>query len=170
MEKIQLRRLQATDGENVYRMLQQIGANENDFTNSMYGKPKEEFAAWLQRGDGFYYGRGLLPGMVRNGTYWLFADETPVGYGKLRFAGLEAPAVAQYGHIGYAVAKPYRGKGYGVKLLAGLLAEAEKEGLKEVMLHVNRANNASYKTAARCGGVIREDKYPGMWEFWFSLV
>ena len=37
-----------TDGEAVYRMLQEMPAQENGFINPMHGKSYGEFRAWLQ--------------------------------------------------------------------------------------------------------------------------
>ena len=46
--ELKLIALSETDGEAVYRMLQEMPAQENGFINPMHGKSYGEFRAWLQ--------------------------------------------------------------------------------------------------------------------------
>ncbi|MCL2884036.1 MAG: GNAT family N-acetyltransferase, partial [Oscillospiraceae bacterium] len=61
------------------------------------------------------------------------------------------------GHIGYAIASPYRGKGYGNELLRLLLVEAGKMCIHEVHVNANKDNEPSNKVIIAHGGrLLRE--------------
>lgn len=83
--ELKLIALSETDGEAVYRMLQEMPAQENGFINPMHGKSYGEFRAWLQSCIADAAQEGLADGWkVPESTYWLFDGDRPVGYGKNR--------------------------------------------------------------------------------------
>lgn len=79
--KLYLRALSKNEGKQIFDMLQEIAPNDNGFRNEMHGVSYQEFTVWLERNEGFSKGIGLEDWMVPQTTYWLFHNQTPVGYG-----------------------------------------------------------------------------------------
>ena len=67
------------------------------------------------------------------------------------------------GHIGYGVAPPYRGKGYGKALLGLLLEKAREMGIGETLVTVRADNAASRAVALANGGRITEETDERVW-------
>ena len=63
------------------------------------------------------------------------------------------------GHIGYGIAREYRGHGYATAGLKLTLAKARELGIKEAYLSVHKTNPASLAVQQHCGARIdHEDK------------
>ena len=60
------------------------------------------------------------------------------------------------GHIGYAIAPQYRGKGYGKELLRLLLREARDMGIGRALVTIRLDNLPSRAVALANGGVITD--------------
>lgn len=148
-----LKPLSLADGKAVYEMLQGIGENENGFHNKVKGMPYEGFRAWLEQEYAYDHGVGMPDWMVPQTTYWLMDGDTPVGCGRLRHTLNDALREGS-GHIGYAIAEPYRGKGYGNRILALLMGEARKLGLRELQVGANMDNERSNRVIRANGGVL----------------
>lgn len=154
--RLHLRPLSLDDGREIYDMLQQIASNDNGFHNPVCGMSVGEYGEWLRREYGYDTG-DLEDWMVPQSSYWLYDGDQPVGYGRLRHR-LNAALEAHSGHIGYAIAQPYRGRGYGNAILALLLNEAARLGLKWVQIGANADNARSNRVIRHCGGeLIRTD-------------
>ena len=152
----ELRRLSVDDGQDVYDMLQAIPMEENGFGNNAHGKTYEEYKAWLDSKHRESIMEGITDGWkVPSTTYWLYADGIPVGFGKLRHCLSDALRTAG-GHIGYAIAPQYRGKGYGKELLRLLVREAYEMGIDKVLVTVRLDNLVSQAVALANGGVITD--------------
>ena len=145
--------LSASDGRDVYDMLQELSRDENGFVNNIWGRTYEEFEQWLVRSEKKAKGTELAAGHVPQNIYWLYADGRPVGMGKLRHFLTDALR-EEGGHGGYAVRPSERGKGYGKLVLECLLDEARKIGIERFMVTVRNSNTASIKVALANGGVI----------------
>ncbi len=114
---IELRRLSVDDGMDVYIMLQEIPKEENGLMNNANGLSFEEYKEWLKRKYAESEQIGIIDGWkVPSTTYWLYADEKPVGFGSIRHFLTDALRKAG-GNIGYGIAPKYREKGYGKKIL-----------------------------------------------------
>ena len=156
-----------TDGREFYDMLQHIGAKENGFLNSAYGIPYADFPAYLKRKVDMAQGVGLEDWMVPASTFWLMADGVPVGQGNLRHRLTDALREAG-GHIGYAVASNYRGKGYGKELLRLMLEEARRIGITEdILVTAYPGNVPSRRVAEANGGQLRRETEERAY-YWFS--
>ncbi|MBQ4575438.1 MAG: GNAT family N-acetyltransferase [Clostridia bacterium] len=136
----------------VYDMLQEIGQNENGFHNKACGMSYEEYELWLKHEYAFDCGM-LEDWMVPQTSYWLYDDNLPVGYGRLRHT-LNDALRQHSGHIGYAIASSHRGKGYGNAILSLLLEEAQKLGLSEVQVGANCDNLPSNRIILHNGGIL----------------
>ena len=153
----ELKKLTLDDGEDVFGMLQEIPKEENGLMNGANSLSFDEFRGWLAKQYRLSLQEGVLDGWkVPSTTYWLYADGVPVGFGKLRHCLTDALRAAG-GHIGYAVAPRYRGKGYGRALLRLLLEEAKELGIEKALLTIRRDNEASLAVALANGGVITDE-------------
>ncbi|MGP9039401.1 GNAT family N-acetyltransferase [Cytobacillus kochii] len=148
-----LKKLTIDDNREIYEMLQDISQSDNGFHNEVNGLSYDEYTTWLEKNDQFSEGIGLEEWMVPQTTYWLFYNSIPVGYGRIRHY-LNENLKSNSGHIGYAIAQSYRGKGYGHRLLKLLLQECTELGIKTVQVGVNKSNVASNKVVQNNGGVL----------------
>ena len=150
----ELRKLSVGDGMEIYEMLQEILAEENNMHNSVYGISYEAYQEFLAEREKESVAEGLIDGWkVPSTRYWLYVEGKPVGFADLRH--FLTPALRQRGgNIGYAIRPTERGKGYGRKLLELLLEEARKMGLEKVLITANPTNAASIGVAKANGGQI----------------
>ena len=152
----QLKKLSSQDGRDIYELLQTMPKDENGLLNKANGLSYEEFKTWLTSKEKESEQIGLVDGWkVPSTTFWLYADDVPVGFGNLRHFLTDGLRKAG-GNIGYGIAPQYRGKGYGKELLRLLLIEAAKIGLEKVLITIHLDNIASQKVALANGGVITE--------------
>ena len=160
---LELKKLSPEDGADVYELLQQIPGEENGLHNSVSGMSFDEYKAWLKKQYALSRQEGLIDGWkVPTTTFWLYADGVPVGFGKLRHTLTEALR-REGGHIGYGIAAPYRGKGYGKALLGLLLEKAREMGIGEALVTVRADNAASRAVALANGGRITEKTDERVW-------
>ncbi len=153
---LELRRLSVDDGPEIYHMLQDIPKEENGFVNNANGMSYEAYKEWLAAKHQESLREGIQDSWkVPSTTYWLYADDIPVGFGKLRHCLTDALRKAG-GHIGYAVAPAYRGKGYGKELLRLLVQNANEMGIEKVLLTIRLNNMASQAVAFANGGVVTD--------------
>lgn len=165
---IELKKLSAKDGQDVYNLLQEMPKEENGLINKANGLSFEEFKEWLKAKQIESEQEGLVDGWkVPSTTFWLYVDGVPVGFGNLRHFLTEALSKAG-GNIGYGIAPQFRGKGYGKILLKLLLQEARKIGLEKVLVTVHFDNLPSQKVALANGGVISE-KTEERYLIWIDL-
>ena len=153
---VELRKLSPDDGNDIYELLQLIPKDENGLINKANGLSFEEYKQWLINKQIESEQKGLVDGWkVPSTTYWLYVDNVPVGFGSIREFLTDALRVAG-GNIGYGIAKPYRGKGYGKELLRLLLNEAKEMGIDKVLVTILLDNIASQAVAIANGGVVTE--------------
>jgi len=154
--KLNLKKLSIDDGRIIYDMLQEIESSDNGFHNDVKGMSYEEYTIWLRKNADMSEGIKLEEWMVPQTSYWLFFDETPVGYGRIRHF-LNDNLEANSGHIGYAIPSSHRGKGYGNELLALLLKECDKLKISTVQIGANKNNERSNKVIVNNGGILAKE-------------
>ena len=153
----ELRRLTASDGTDIYEMLQAMPYEENGLLNKAHGLSFEEFRVWLAAKQRESEATELMDGWkVPSTTFWLYDDGMPVGFGSVRHFLTDALRKAG-GHIGYGIAPAYRGKGYGNEILRLLLIEAKMRGIDRALVTIHKDNAASQAVALKNGGVIEEE-------------
>lgn len=153
---LELRKLCADDGTDIYEMLQRIPGEENGLMNKANGLTYDEYKKWLAAKQKASEQEGVVDGWkVPSTTFWLYSDGVPVGFGSIRHFLTEALRKAG-GHIGYGIAPGFRNKGYGKELLRLLLHEANKIGIEKALVTVHSDNPASQAVALANGGVISE--------------
>ncbi len=166
--KIEIKKLSLEDGEDVYQMLQSIPANENGFINNINGKNYDEFKEWLARAMGNSLQEGVIDGWkVPETTYWLYADEKPVGYGKIRHF-LTDRLLADGGNVGYAIIPSERNKGLGKNFLKLLLQESITLNVDKVLLTIREENKASLAIAVANGGIVGKHE-EGKYYIWINM-
>ena len=153
---IELKRLSPSDGIEIYDLLQSIPREENGLQNKVNGMTYEEYKQWLIGKQVESEQEGIVDGWkVPSTTYWLYVDGVPVGFGNVRIYLTEALKKVG-GNIGYVIASPFRGKGYGKELLKLLLTKAKEAGIERALLTIRKDNIASQAVAYSNGGVLTE--------------
>lgn len=152
---VELKKLSLDDGMDIYDMLQEIPKEENGFQNSYHGVSFTEYRSKLKIGADMSKGIGLADWMVPQTTYWLYINNKPVGYGKIRHR-LTDKLLAEGGSIGYGIRPSERGKGYGTLILKLLADEADKLQIHRILLTIHNDNIASIKVALANGGVTKK--------------
>lgn len=154
---VTLKKLSENDGRDIYDMLQGIDSVDNGFHNTVKDMPYEDFPRWLKTNVDAANGVGLEDWMVPQTTYWLYDGDIPVGCGRIRHYINDSLKENGGGHIGYAIAQPNRGKGYGNEILRLLLLECGIMGMKEAHVGANKDNVRSNKVICRNGGIRQEE-------------
>lgn len=149
---VYLTKITVADDTEIYNMLQEIGSNDNGFHNKVYGMSYHQFREWLENECSVDAGN-LEEWMVPQTSYWLFDDEKPIGYGRLRHY-LNEQLTETSGHIGYAIRSTERGKGYGNQILSLLLEECKKLNIRKVQIGANSNNVLSNKVIKKNGGIL----------------
>lgn len=165
----ELRRLSVKDGMDIYEMLQEIPAEENNMHNSVNGISFEAYKDFLAESEEESKRDGIIDGWrVPSTRYWLYVDKKPVGFADIRH--FLTPALKQAGgNIGYAIRPTERGKGYGKKLLELLLMEAREKGLEKVLITALPTNAASIGVAKANGGQLIKQTEERVY-IWIPLV
>lgn len=143
-----------------WRFVRDMPEDENGLTNAWHGVSREEFASVaLPRALAWAKGEELPEGIVPETQFYLWADGEIVGQFRLRHRLNEALRRGA-GHVGYYVAPPFRGRGYGTE---GLRLTLEKAFAvvpeEEIFLRLLRSNRASLRVMEKNGGrVVGEDE------------
>lgn len=149
-----VRKAAANDGLDVYQFLRELPANENGFINSAAGKTYAEYQIWLKGIVANAEQQGIVDGWkVPQSTYWLYLEDQPIGYGKIRHFLTESLKESG-GHIGISIHPDYRGKGYGKAFLTLLIEECRTLGIEELLCTIRNENRASIQMALACGGIL----------------
>lgn len=160
-----LKEISCVDGREIYDMLQTIGADENGFINKVKDMPYEQFSGWLKEQVDMGMGLGLEDWMVPARIYWLYDGDTPVGQLNLRVRLTDALREGG-GTIGYAIARPHRGKGYGNAILRLALDKCKELGVEEILVTVHPDNLPSRRVAEHNGGVLKRENEKHVF-YWF---
>ena len=150
-----LKKLNAEDMEKEWQFVRDMPEDENGLTNSFHGISREDFEhrafpAMMN----FMEGKNLPEGYVPETFLFLWKDDEIIGQFRIRHYLCESLRTGA-GHIGYFIAKPFRGKGYGTEGLRLTLEEAYRiVPEKEIYLRVNLDNPASLHVMLNNGGRI----------------
>lgn len=165
--KAELKELSETDGQDIFEMIREIGLGENGFTAHFPDQDYEEFKRSLPRFVQISRGEELPDGYVPQTIYWLYVDDRPVAYGKLRHQ-LNESLLMYGGHVGYIVRPTGRGKGYGKLFLSKMIEEATKRGIYELLITCDEINERSRKVIERNGGKL-DSITNGICRYWIKL-
>jgi predicted acetyltransferase len=137
--KVILQELKPQVTQVLFDMILEIDAGENGFVNSLKANDHDEFMKLLIKNYEYSKGINLPNNIVPQTIYWLYIDNKPVGYGKLRDY-LNDQLKDHGGHIGYTIRPSERAKGYGKFILRELIKEAKLKNIEEVLLTCNESN------------------------------
>lgn len=154
---LELKELQPEDAKACYDCLQDIPP-ENGLQNNAYGMDYETYVSKeLPRCMRYAKGEVSSPEHVPDTYYFLWDDGRPVAWFKLRHC-LNDALKNGGGHIGYAVRRSERGKGYAAKGLAMLLDIARSIVPEdEFYLACKKSNTASLKVMLKNGAYIHHE-------------
>lgn len=158
-----LKKANSCDLEKEWQFVRAMPEDENGFTNSWHGISREDFTACaLPEMLRFEKGLRLPEGFVPETFLFLWNDEQIVGQFRIRHF-LNDALRSGAGHIGYFIARPFRGQGFASKGLRLALAYAgDLVPEEEFYLRVNKNNPASLHVMLKNGGRIvaeNEEKY-----------
>ncbi len=153
---LEIRKLSIDDGCDIYEMLQELPAEENGFINSVNGKTFDEYKEWLKRSAKNSEQVGVVDGWkVPETIFWLFENNKPVGFGKIRHFLTDA-LLENGGNVGYTICPSARNRGLGKQLLSRLIAESKKIGVAKLLLTIRNHNIPSIHVALANGGKIEK--------------
>ena len=104
-------------------------------------------------------GRDLPADRVRADFLVAEADGVPVGRVSIRHE--LTPFLREVGgHVGYAVAPPFRGRGHATEILRQSVDRLHGLGVERALVTCDDDNVASAATIERCGGVLEDVRIP----------
>jgi predicted acetyltransferase len=151
---LELRQLSVDNGIDEYNMLQEIDANEYGFTNEVKGMSYEQYKEWLINQDDYSRERNLPENFIPQTTYFLYLGNKPVGIARIRHHSADFLEKQGVGNFGYAIAKPYRGNGYGNILFLHILEKCKLYGYSKVKSFVHVDNIPSNKVFIKNGAIL----------------
>ncbi len=153
---LEIRKLSIDDGCDIYEMLQELPAEENGFINSVNGKTFDEYKEWLKKSAKNAEQVGVVDGWkVPETIFWLFENNKPVGFGKIRHFLTDA-LLENGGNVGYTLRPSARNRGLGKQLLSRLIDESKKIGVAKLLLTIRNHNIPSIHVALANGGKIEK--------------
>lgn len=100
-------------------------------------------------------GKNLKPNRVAHTMLYAFVDDKIIGRVSIRHE-LNEYLKHRGGHIGYAVAKRWRRKGYATEMLNKAIPYCKSIGLKELMITCADENEPSWKIIESAGGKLQD--------------
>ena len=127
-------------------------------TEGMWWAVGDDPAAILRRCCENSQGINLPEGYVPSTTYFLVNEQETI-LGALNLRHCLSDTLLNYGgHIGYSIRPSARGQGYGTRMLALGLEEAQKRGIPRVLITCKSENQASARIIEKNGGVLESEK------------
>ena len=153
---LEIRKLSVDDGRDIYEMLQELPADENGFINPVKDKTFDEYKEWLKKSVKSSEQVGVVDGWkVPTTTFWLFENNRPVGFGKVRHFLTDA-LLENGGNVGYTIRPSERNRGLGKRLLSFLIGESKEIGVTRLLLTIQNHNIPSIRAALANGGKIEK--------------
>lgn len=156
---MELREANFADLDREWAFVRDMPEDENGLINDWHGVSREVFAEKaLPRMIAWSKGEGLPDGYVPETFLFLWRDHEIIGQYRIRHYLCESLRTGA-GHIGYFIAKPFRGHGCGTEGLR-LALEVARQIVPEDEIHlrVNRDNPASLHVMLNNGGrIVSED-------------
>lgn len=153
---IELHETEITFGSDILYLLHSIEPN-NGFLNNEYNLSPNDCKQFLELLIKHSKGEELPQGWVPYTTYWLFDNNKPVGISRLRHF-LNDYLREWGGHIGYAIGKNERQKGYGSEILRLTTEKAKEKGIESLLLTCSIDNIGSQKIIEKNNGKLIELK------------
>ena len=154
---MELKKVWESDFEKAYELFKAFPQNEMGFENTAYGMDKDAFKTYLEKKKNDSQGIHLQEGYVPDTQFVLINSAGDyVGIFNLRHE-LNDFLRNGPGHVGYAIRKSMRNRGYATEGVKALFPEAKKLGIQEIFLSCNKDNAASQRVIEKCGGIFRKE-------------
>lgn len=151
--KLELRALNASDEKAFLEGLELFSDMEGNWYSFIW-ELGIKFETHLEILDDRFHGRNLSPGKVPDSMLYAFLDGKIVGRSSIRHE-LNDYLMKLGGHIGYAVATPYRNRGIATEILKqSLIYCRDVLNLERVLVTCDEDNVGSIKTIEKNGGVF----------------
>ncbi|WP_226638659.1 GNAT family N-acetyltransferase [Bacillus tropicus] len=111
---------------------------------------------WFEKVSIQEVGENLQGNRVPSSQFLSFEKGELIGFVNIRHR-LNEELLRESGHIGYSVHPDKRRQGYVTKQLKLALGEAQKLGLKKVLITCDKSNVGSAKTIQKVGGVLEDE-------------
>ncbi|WP_242275818.1 GNAT family N-acetyltransferase [Bacillus cereus group sp. BfR-BA-01445] len=111
---------------------------------------------WFEKVSIQEVGENLQGNRVPSSQFLSFEKGELIGFVNIRHR-LNEELLRESGHIGYSVHPDKRRQGYVIKQLKLALGEAQKLGLKKVLITCDKSNVGSAKTIQKVGGVLEDE-------------
>ncbi|USK98706.1 GNAT family N-acetyltransferase [Bacillus tropicus] len=111
---------------------------------------------WFEKVSIQEVGENLQGNRVPSSQFLSFEKGELIGFVNIRHR-LNEELLRESGHIGYSVHPDKRRQGYATKQLKLALGEAQKLGLKKVLITCDKSNVGSAKTIQKVGGVLEDE-------------
>ncbi len=159
MEGIRLVEITLADKDNlaVFNMLQSIDKEENGFGNEAYGLSFRAYQEYIEERVKDKDESTVRPGFAPQTIYWLYDNDQVVGFSKMRHHLIDAYR-KDCGHVGFAIGKDYRNRGYGKTILRLIIFELKKIGVTDVLIVCQSMNKASRKIIEHNKGVLEKEE------------
>jgi predicted acetyltransferase len=131
----------------------------------------QTWSTWLQLMDDIQQGKNIPENYVRAATFAAEVDGELVGRVSVRYE-LNDFLAQRGGHIGYAVIREHRRKGYATEMLRLALRHADDAGVRPVLVACGDDNLESIAVIEHCGGELESIGPDGdgitYRRYWFS--
>ena len=110
----------------------------------------------------------MQDGEIQVLTFWVYDGRVLVGMAKLRM-GLTPELEKEGGNLGYYIKPEYRNKGYVPEIVAQLIDEGKKRGMKKILMTAKFDDFSTIEMIMNNGGI--EDEPNGdVLRFWVNLT
>ncbi|RAN74950.1 GNAT family N-acetyltransferase [Bacillus sp. SRB_331] len=116
----------------------------------------DSIGEWFEKVSTQEEGKNLPSNRVPSSQFFSVENGKIIGFVNIRHR-LNPELLWESGHIGYSVHPNKRRQGYATKQLQLSLAEAQKFGLKKVLITCDKENIGSAKTIQKAGGVLENE-------------